>query len=237
MSSTMMANVPKQIRTIFFLFFFLEFDLPIFFNLSFFGFFCYIVTLSIQQKEVLILKKTILLSLSLGVLLSSGFLISNAIATSNISQEKSESAISKEQALTFFTKVLEQQKADFLNNTPLTHTNQSRLSSRDEAVLIFLSSTKVDKQQLHSFSYKISNVKVYSENQRNYAEAYVTRTFKFGSGLETGLGDTLVLEIQSSPDDLKGSSHTISSSKSTSEVNEKISVDEFLEQYEAEATK
>lgn len=78
---------------------------------------------------------------------------------------------------------------------------------------------------------------MYSENQRNYAEAYVTRTFNFGSGLETGLGDTLVLEIQSSPDDLKGSPHTISSSKSTSEVNEKFSVDEFLEKYEAEATK
>lgn len=186
------------------------------------------------------MKKTILSSLSLGVLLSSGFLCSNAIAASNISQEISESTITEEQALNFFNKVLEQQKSDFLNNTPLENTDLSKLSSSDEAVLIFLSSTEVDKNQLNSFSYTISDIKVYSENQRNYAEAYVTRTFNFGeNGIETGLGDKLVLEIPSSSVDQKKSlssntvsSKTISSSKLTIASNKnkkvkKVSVNDF----------
>lgn len=181
------------------------------------------------------MKKAIFSSLSLGVLLYAGFLWSNAIADSNISQELSTSTLSKELAIHFFTTVLEQQKADFLNNTPLAHTELSKLSSGDEAVLIFLSTTKVDKIQLNSFRYNISDVKVYSENQKNYAEAYVTRTFSFGkSGLETGLGDKLVLEIPSHLDDLRTS---ISSSKLKIESNsnaKNLSVDEFLANYKEE---
>lgn len=184
------------------------------------------------------MKKTIFSSLSLGVILYAGFLWSNAIADSNVSQEKAESTISKEQAFDFFTTVLEQQKTDFLDNTPLAHTNLSKLSKGDEAVLIFLSTTEVDKKQLNSFKYKISDVKVYSENQKNYAEAYVTRTFNFGkSGLETGLGDQLVLEIPSHVDDQRTS---ISSSKLTIKSNpnaNNVSVDEFLEKYKEEVEK
>ncbi|MEK4647803.1 hypothetical protein MKY22_07730 [Exiguobacterium sp. FSL W8-0210] len=184
------------------------------------------------------MKKTIFSSLTLGVILYAGFLWSNAIADSNVAQEKSKSSITEEQAFNFFTTVLEQQKADFLNNTPLAHTNLSKLSEGDEAVLIFLSTTEVDKIQLNSFKYNISDVKVYSENQKNYAEAYVTRTFNFGkSGLETGLGDQLVLEIPSHVDD---QSTSISSSKLTIKSNpnaNNVSVDEFLEKYKEEVEK
>jgi len=183
-------------------------------------------------------KKTIFSSLTLAVILYAGFLWSNAIADSNVAQEKSKSSITEEQAFNFFTTVLEQQKADFLNNTPLAHTNLSKLSEGDEAVLIFLSTTEVDKIQLNSFKYNISDVKVYSENQKNYAEAYVTRTFNFGkSGLETGLGDQLVLEIPSHVDD---QSTSVSSSKLTIESNpnaNNVSVDEFLEKYKEEVEK
>lgn len=184
------------------------------------------------------MKKTIFSSLTLGVILYAGFLWSNAIADSNVAQEKSKSSITEEQAFNFFTTVLEQQKADFLNNTPLAHTNLSKLSEVDEAVLIFLSTTEVDKIQLNSFKYNISDVKVYSENQKNYAEAYVTRTFNFGkSGLETGLGDQLVLEIPSHLDD---QSTSVSSSKLTIESHpnaNNVSVDEFLEKYKEEVEK
>ncbi|MCY1691228.1 hypothetical protein OVA29_11485 [Exiguobacterium sp. SL14] len=184
------------------------------------------------------MKKTILSSLTLSVILYAGFLWSNAIADSNVSQEKSKSTITEEQAFNFFTTVLEQQKTDFLNNTPLAHTNLSKLSKRDEAVLIFLSTTEVDKKRLNSFKYNISDVKVYSENQKNYAEAYVTRTFNFGkSGLETGLGDQLVLEIPSHVDD---QSTSISSSKLTIKSNpnaNNVPVDEFLEKYKEEVEK
>lgn len=184
------------------------------------------------------MKKTIFSSLTLGVILYAGFLWSNAIADSNVAQEKSKSSITEEQAFNFFTTVLEQQKADFLNNTPLAHTNLSKLSEGDEAVLIFLSTTEVDKIQLNSFKYNISDVKVYSENQKNYAETYVTRTFNFGkSGLETGLGDQLVLEIPSHVDD---QSTSISSSKLTIKSNpnaNNVSVDEFLEKYKEEVEK
>lgn len=184
------------------------------------------------------MKKAIFSSLSLGLVLYSGFLWSNAIAASNISQELSKSTISKEQAFNFFTTVLEQQKTDFLNNTPLAHTKLSKLSPGDEAVLIFLSTTKVDKIQLNSFSYNISDVKVYSENQKNYAEAYVTRTFNFGkSGFETGLGDKLVLEIPSHVDD---QSTSVSSSKLTIESNPNAnngSIDDFLAKYKEEVEK
>ncbi|WP_294750281.1 hypothetical protein [uncultured Exiguobacterium sp.] len=184
------------------------------------------------------MKKTIFSSLTLGVILYAGFLWSNAIADSNVAQEKSKSNITEEQAFNFFTTVLEQQKADFLSNTPLAHTNLSKLSEGDEAVLIFLSTTEVDKIQLNSFKYNISDVKVHSENQKNYAEAYVTRTFNFGkSGLETGLGDQLVLEIPSHVDD---QSTSISSSKLTIKSNpnaNNISVDEFLEKYKEEVEK
>lgn len=184
------------------------------------------------------MKKTIFSSLTLSVILYAGFLWSNAIADSNVAEEKSKSSITEEQAFHFFTTVLEQQKADFLNNTPLAHTNLSKLSERDEAVLIFLSTTEVDKIQLNSFKYNISDVKVYSENQKNYAEAYVTRTFNFGkSGLETGLGDQLVLEIPSHVDD---QSTSVSSSKLTIESNpnaNNVSVDEFLEKYKEEVEK
>ncbi|WP_290782553.1 hypothetical protein [Exiguobacterium sp. UBA6309] len=184
------------------------------------------------------MKKTIFSSLTLGVILYAGFLWSNAIADSNVAQEKSKSSITEEQAFNFFTTVLEQQKADFLNNTPLAHTHLSKLSEGDEAVLIFLSTTEVDKKQLNSFKYNISDVKVYSENQKNYAEAYVTRTFNFGkSGLETGLGDQLVLEIPSHVDD---QSTSVSSSKLTIESNpnaNNVSVDEFLEKYKEEVEK
>jgi len=183
-------------------------------------------------------KKTIFSSLTLGVILYAGFLWSNAIADSNVAQEKSKSSITEEQAFDFFTTVLEQQKADFLNNTPLAHTNLSKLCEGDEAVLIFLSTTEVDKIQLNSFKYNISDVKVYSENQKNYAEAYVTRTFNFGkSGLETGLGDQLVLEIPSHVDD---QSTSVSSNKLTIESNpnaNNVSVDEFLEKYKEEVEK
>jgi len=183
-------------------------------------------------------KKTIFSSLTLAVILYAGFLWSNAIADSNVAQEKSKSSITEEQAFNFFTTVLEQQKADFLNNTPLAHTNLSKLSEGDEAVLIFLSTTEVDKIQLNSFKYNISDVKVYSENQKNYAEAYITRTFNFGkSGLETGLGDQLVLEIPSHVDD---QSTSVSSSKLTIESNpnaNNVSVDEFLEKYKEEVEK
>ncbi|WP_290786985.1 hypothetical protein [Exiguobacterium sp. UBA7533] len=184
------------------------------------------------------MKKTIFSSLTLAVILYAGFLWSNAIADSNVAQEKSKSSITEEQAFNFFTTVLEQQKADFLNNTPLAHTNLSKLSEGDEAVLIFLSTTEVDKIQLNSFKYNISDVKVYSENQKNYAEAYITRTFNFGkSGLETGLGDQLVLEIPSHVDD---QSTSVSSSKLTIESNpnaNNVSVDEFLEKYKEEVEK
>lgn len=184
------------------------------------------------------MKKTIFSSLTLGVILYAGFLWSNAIADSNVAKEKSKSSTTEEQAFDFFTTVLEQQKADFLNNTPLAHTNLSKLSKGDEAVLIFLSTTKVDKIQLNSFKYNISDVKVYLENQKNYAEAYVTRTFNFGkSGLETGLGDQLVLEIPSYVDD---QSKSISSSKLTIKSNpnaNNVSFDEFLANYKEEVEK
>ncbi|MGX9807797.1 hypothetical protein ACV3PA_11210 [Exiguobacterium acetylicum] len=184
------------------------------------------------------MKKTIFSSLSLGVILYAGFLWSNAIADSNVSQEKSKSTITEEQAFNFFTTVLEQQKTDFLNNTPLAHSNLSKLSKGDEAVLIFLSTTEVDKIQLNSFKYKISDVKVYSENQKNYAEAYVSRTFNFGkSGLETGLGDQMILEI---PSNVADQNTPISSSKLTITSNNNpnnVSVDDFLEKYKEEVEK
>lgn len=184
------------------------------------------------------MKKTIFSFLSLGVILYAGFLWSNAIADSNVSQEKSKSTITEEQAFNFFTTVLEQQKTDFLNNTPLAHSNLSKLSKGDEAVLIFLSTTEVDKIQLNSFKYKISDVKVYSENQKNYAEAYVSRTFNFGkSGLETGLGDQMILEI---PSNVADQNTPISSSKLTITSNNNpnnVSVDDFLEKYKEEVEK
>ncbi|UKS57518.1 hypothetical protein [Exiguobacterium acetylicum] len=184
------------------------------------------------------MKKTIFSTLTLGVILYAGFLWSNAIADSNVAQEKSKSSITEEQAFNFFTTVLEQQKTDFLNNTPLAHSNLSKLSKGDEAVLIFLSTTEVDKIQLNSFKYKISDVKVYSENQKNYAEAYVSRTFNFGkSGLETGLGDQMVLEI---PSHVADQNTPISSSKLTITSNnnpKNVSVDDFLEKYKEEVEK
>lgn len=52
---------------------------------------------------------------------------------------------------------------------------------------------------LNRFSYKISDVKVYSKHGKTYADGYIVRSFYFNSDEhETGLGDQLTVQINES---------------------------------------
>jgi len=192
------------------------------------------------------MKKLLLISLfcSLIPLL---FLSNHVYGATSENADEGKTYVSNDIGLKELNTMLEQQKIDFENNNPLAHKDISKLTNSDEAVLLFYALTTVDKQQLHEFTYEVSDVTTYEENNKTFVEAYIVRNFIFGEEkIETGLGDNIKLEIsnnkfsnkQSSLSAKKIASNTEDSSKlhyeNEVENSSDIELDEFLENYKQE---
>ncbi|MGV6971100.1 hypothetical protein ACWA17_06285 [Bacillus halotolerans] len=143
--------------------------------------------------------------------------------------------------------MLEQQKRDFENSEPFAHKDVSKLTDSDEGILLYYAFTTVDKQKLHKFTYKISDVTTYEENNKTFVEAYIVRNFVFGEEkVDTGLGDNIKLEISnnnvSKKQSLSSESKVAPKTKKSSTLHyenegddsSNIKLDEFLKNYNQE---
>lgn len=197
------------------------------------------------------MKNKVFVSLSLSVFLSSAFIASEALAVSQKQTQVSVSSVTTAEAESYFNAFLEQQKSDFESNNPLGNTEISKLSPQDDAVLIFLSNTQVDNLKFNGFSYEVSDINVYNENGKTYADAYIIRNLNFGPDqVTTGLGDEITIEIPNteSPqasatfkNGLSNTEKTISleeiSYENHNEIDTKIDVNKFLKAYKTEVEK
>ncbi|MEC1510608.1 amidase domain-containing protein [Bacillus velezensis] len=142
-----------------------------------------------MKKELL---TSLILCMSLSPLVSTG----DAFAATTNKEVKEKVSISNDIGYENVKNMLEQQKKDFKNNTPLAHTKESKLTESDEGVLLFSALSKVDKQKLHEFTYDIDDVKTSENKGKVTVEAYITRNFFFGEDkVKTSLGDHIKLEL------------------------------------------
>jgi hypothetical protein len=191
------------------------------------------------------MKKVLLTSLFC-CLLSLLFLSNYVFAATPENKDKGRTYVSNDIGLKELNIMLEQQKKDFENNEPLAHKDVSKLTDSDEAVLLFFAFTTVDKQKLHEFTYKVSDVTTYEENNKTFVEAYIVRNFVFGQEkVETGLGDNIKLEIskdkvskKQSLSSVKAASKTENSSmlhyENEGDNSSNIRLNEFLKNYREE---
>lgn len=173
------------------------------------------------------------------------------MAVSQKQTQVSVSSVTTAEAESYFNAFLEQQKSDFESNNPLGNTEISKLSPQDDAVLIFLSNTQVDNLKFNGFSYEVSDINVYNENGKIYADAYIIRNLNFGPDqVTTGLGDEITIEIPNSEspqasatfkNGLSNTEKTISleeiSYENHNEIDTKIDVNKFLKAYKTEVEK
>ena len=214
-----------------------------------------LLTLTKNYKKGFITKKFIA-----GLVLSVPLIITGipsiSMASTTISQpvEKSDNLLNLQkigdQAL---NSMLKQQKKDFEGSTPLQHSDISKLTETDEAVLIYYSTTEVDKRKLQEFTYDIENFDVYTDEQgKSFVEAYVIRSFKFeGQEVLTQLGDDIKLEIKTTPSQLSKTSgvsiqniaespdkiQLTSNSAEAKNKDNTLTLDKFLDRYQEEVDK
>lgn len=192
-------------------------------------------------------KKKVLLTSLFCCLLPLLFLSNHVFAASSENEEKDRTYVSNDIGMKELNTMLEQQKRDFENSEPFAHKDVSKLTDSDEGILLYYAFTTVDKQKLHEFTYKISDVTTYEENNKTFVEAYIVRNFVFGEEkVDTGLGDNIKLEISnnnvSKKQSLSSESKVAPKTKKSCTLHyenegddsSNIKLDEFLKNYKQE---
>ena len=92
-----------------------------------------------------------------------------------------------------FKDILEAQREAIEAHTPLENIERTKLSHEDDVVRLLLG----QRDWVEQFHYTIQEVQVDEKGGLLYANAYVTRNLHFESGVTTGLGDEMTIQLRS----------------------------------------
>lgn len=189
------------------------------------------------------MKRKIIANTALTLILASSFMTGvKATETSNqvLKVETEYKELPSSIGENILTKILKQQENDFEVKDPLSNKKASKLDENNETFLLYKAMTEIEGKPLTDFSYKISNVKVYKNDENQiFIDGYIVRDLTFGD-IQSGFGDDIKLQVNKKNDkSFESVSLQVEDVEvlSDSSIAKNTTLDQFINRYKKEKIK